>query len=111
MHGCRSPVQRSPQPQGFRAADQAAAQAQVDLGERGHGHQDTAALGRMAATIIQTLTARLGPSRPEGHELVQFSRVEGEVVPVTWEIPFEERPPMITLPSYQATRKATSTLR
>jgi len=84
--------------------------AQVDLGERGHGHQDTAALGRMSATIIQTLTARIGPSRPEGHELVQFSRVEGEVVPVTWDIPWEERPPMISLPSYQATRKTLPSL-
>ncbi|SHM40602.1 glucosyl-3-phosphoglycerate synthase [Cryptosporangium aurantiacum] len=82
--------------------------AQVDLGERGHGHQDTAALGRMSATIIQTLTARIGPARPEGHDLVQFSRVEGEVVPVTWDIPWEERPPMISLPSYQASRRASS---
>jgi glucosyl-3-phosphoglycerate synthase len=64
----------------------------------------------MAATIIQTLTARIGPSRPEGHDLVQFSRVEGEVVPVTWDIPWEERPPMISLPSYQAARNASSTM-
>jgi glucosyl-3-phosphoglycerate synthase len=79
--------------------------AQVDLGERGHGHQDTAALGRMAATIIRTLASRLelGVAN-ESHELVQFSRVEREVVPVTWDIPWEERPPMITLPSYQASR-------
>ncbi|MFI5957047.1 glucosyl-3-phosphoglycerate synthase [Cryptosporangium sp. NPDC051539] len=82
--------------------------AQVDLGERGHGHQDTAALGRMSATIIQTLTARIGPGRPEGHDLVQFSRVEGEVVPVTWDIPWEERPPMISLPSYQAGRRSSA---
>jgi glucosyl-3-phosphoglycerate synthase len=82
--------------------------AQVDLGERGHGHQDTAALGRMAATIIRTLTSRLDPGRIDSHELVQFSRVEREVVPVTWNIPWEERPPMISLPSYQAGRRETA---
>jgi glucosyl-3-phosphoglycerate synthase len=82
--------------------------AQVDLGERGHGHQDTAALGRMAATIMRTLYTRLDPGRTDSHELVQFCRVDGEVVPVTWDIPWEERPPMITLDSYRAGKHATS---
>jgi glucosyl-3-phosphoglycerate synthase len=80
--------------------------AQVDLGERGHGHQDTAALGRMAATILRTLFSRLDPGRNDSHELVQFCRVDGEVVPVTWDIPWEERPPMISVDSYRASRPA-----
>ena len=37
--------------------------AQVDLGQRTHGHQDTAALGRMAATILHTVAAAAPPDR------------------------------------------------
>ena len=40
--------------------------AQVDLGQRTHGHQDTAALGRMAATIVHTVNARVSPG-PGGY--------------------------------------------
>ena len=41
--------------------------AQVDLGERRHRHQDTEALGRMAAQILVTAWSRLHRQRPGGH--------------------------------------------
>ena len=54
--------------------------AQVDLGERTHSHQDTAALGRMAATILHTVANRVHPLDVAGDQLVQFVRIDGEVV-------------------------------
>jgi glucosyl-3-phosphoglycerate synthase len=68
--------------------------AQVDLGERTHGHQDTAALGRMAATILHTVLNRVPGGRAEGATLTQFRRVEGVVTPVTHEITWPDRPPI-----------------
>jgi glucosyl-3-phosphoglycerate synthase len=68
--------------------------AQVDLGQRTHGHQDTAALGRMAATILHTIAARVAPDRPLWTTLTQFRRVGGAVVPEDHEVTCEDRPPM-----------------
>jgi glucosyl-3-phosphoglycerate synthase len=81
--------------------------AQVDLGHRVHGHQDTEALGRMAATILRTVASRVDPERALWPELTQFRRgpdgaVEPHVTPVT--VP--ERPAMITVPEYRARRAA-----
>lgn len=75
--------------------------AQVDLGERTHGHQDTAALGRMAATILHTVLRRVEPGRAGYPELTQFRRVDGAVVPVDHEVGGPERPPMRTVPGYR----------
>ena len=55
--------------------------AQVDLGQRTHGHQDTAALGRMAATILHTVLRRVAPDSPLWTTLTQFHRADGTVVP------------------------------
>jgi glucosyl-3-phosphoglycerate synthase len=77
--------------------------AQVDLGERRHGHQDTAALGRMAATILHTVAARTGV-RTAGPTLTQFRRAHGRIEPVEAALPMVERPPMITVPAYAARR-------
>jgi glucosyl-3-phosphoglycerate synthase len=76
--------------------------AQVDLGARTHGHQDTAALGRMAATILQTVLRRLDPKRELWPTLTQFRRVDGAVVPVDNDITWPDRPPMINIPEYAA---------
>ncbi len=71
--------------------------AQVDLGHRTHGHQDTAALGRMAATILRTVLARAGVPTP-GDGLTQYRRVDGTIEPVDTRVAWPDRPPMATVP-------------
>jgi len=74
-----------------------AAIAQVDLGARTHGHQNTAALGRMAATILQTVLRRAlqgVADPPQWTTLTQFRRVDGIVEPVEHEVAWPDRPPM-----------------
>jgi glucosyl-3-phosphoglycerate synthase len=78
--------------------------AQVDLGERRHGHQNTAALGRMATTILHTVTSRVFPAADVHPELTQFHRVDGVVQPFDTPILTADRPPMATLPQYRARR-------
>src|SRR4051812_45952901 len=74
--------------------------AQVDLGQRTHGHQDTAALGRMAATILQTISARISPSPALWPTLTQFERRDSVVVPHETPVAHPDRPPMRTVPGY-----------
>jgi glucosyl-3-phosphoglycerate synthase len=73
--------------------------AQVDLGIRTHGHQDTAALGRMAATILHTVLRRALPpaERPQWTEMTQFRRSGGSAEPVEHQVAWPDRPPMATL--------------
>jgi len=74
-----------------------AALAQVDLGARAHGHQDTAALGRMAATILHAVLRRAYPSTdsPLWSEMTQFRRgADGSIEPVDHEVTWPDRPPM-----------------
>jgi glucosyl-3-phosphoglycerate synthase len=71
--------------------------AQVDLGQRTHGHQDTEALGRMAATILRTVAARVSGDRPLWSTLTQFRREDGAVVAVDTEMPYGDRPAMKTV--------------
>jgi glucosyl-3-phosphoglycerate synthase len=79
--------------------------AQVDLGHRTHGHQDTEALGRMAATILRTVLARTDPARTAWPELTQFRRDSGgAVLPHDTRIAVPERPPIVTVPEYRAAR-------
>ncbi|WP_432482883.1 glucosyl-3-phosphoglycerate synthase [Kineococcus esterisolvens] len=75
--------------------------AQVDLGRRRHSHQDTAALGRMAAQISHVVHERaLGPTG-ERPAVTQFARDEyGRYAPVTHVLDVGERPPMITVDGY-----------
>jgi len=82
--------------------------AQVDLGERTHGHQDTAALGQMAATILHTVLARIHPNDPLADTLTQFTRVQGRITAVDRPIGSEERPPMKTIPEYANRRRVPS---
>jgi glucosyl-3-phosphoglycerate synthase len=78
--------------------------AQVDLGHRTHGHQDTAALGRMAATILHTVLSRISPDHPLWNALTQYHRVEGVTTPVDAIISWPDRPPMITVGPYRRRR-------
>jgi glucosyl-3-phosphoglycerate synthase len=78
-----------------------AAIAQVDLGQRTHGHQDTAALGRMAATILHAVVARVAPQRALWPTLTQFRREDSTVVPADTDVAGVDRPPMITIPAYR----------
>ena len=82
--------------------------AQVDLGERLHRHQDTAALGRMSAQILYTAWSRLYRRGlvtlpvPPASTVTQFSRSAGagmhnldREITVT-DISVDERPPLRT---------------
>jgi glucosyl-3-phosphoglycerate synthase len=86
--------------------------AQVDLGTRHHRHQDDAALGRMAAQVLQAATGRIGRTEPgrarsaEPTTLTQFTRVEHEVHDETHDVTGRERPAMATVPEYVAQRAA-----
>jgi glucosyl-3-phosphoglycerate synthase len=82
--------------------------AQVDLGERTHGHQDTAALGRMAAAILHTVLARVHPNDPLGDTLTQFARAQGRISAVEAPVTAPPRPPMNTIPEYKARKPIPS---
>jgi len=77
--------------------------AQVDLGTRTHGHQDTMALGQMAATILRTVLERVHPGDPPDGTLTQFTRRNGAITPVDRVVSGESRPPMVTVPEYRRT--------
>ncbi|MFB9377112.1 glucosyl-3-phosphoglycerate synthase [Kineococcus gynurae] len=82
--------------------------AQVDLGRRAHGHQDTAALGRMAAQIVATVQDR-ATGGSEGAEITQFVRDGyGRYAPVTHRFDTSERPPMITVEGYTSAQALVS---
>jgi glucosyl-3-phosphoglycerate synthase len=69
--------------------------AQVDLGHRTHGHQDTAALGRMAATILTTVLRRAHPDDQLATTLTQFRRAgDGGIEAYDHETAWPDRPPM-----------------
>jgi glucosyl-3-phosphoglycerate synthase len=78
--------------------------AQVDLGTRRHSHQTDAALGRMAAQILQTALIRCPTLAVPGDELVQFVRAGADVEGVSWDVGVVERPPMSTVPEYRTLR-------
>jgi glucosyl-3-phosphoglycerate synthase len=80
--------------------------AQVDLGARTHGHQDTGALGRMAATIVHTILDRADPGSPLWTSLTQFRRTDGTIVPVEAEVAGAARPPMSSIVEYAGGRAA-----
>lgn len=91
--------------------------AQVDLGHRGHHHQDTAALGRMAAQVLATVLSRTSSVHdPDslGGSLTQFVRggeeAGGGWEPVERDVSLHERPPMVTVPGYRSAREALAAL-
>jgi glucosyl-3-phosphoglycerate synthase len=80
--------------------------AQVDVGVRHHRHQDSQALGRMAATIYRTAQLRLARGHLVRPVLTQFDRAEGGFTPRVHDVATEERPPMLTVPEYAKRRAA-----
>ena len=80
--------------------------AQVDLGTRQHSHQPDAALGRMAAQILQTAMARCPGVGVPSDQLVQYVRTGGDIEAVTWDVGVVQRPPMRSVPAYVARRAA-----
>jgi glucosyl-3-phosphoglycerate synthase len=92
--------------------------AQVDLGERHHRHQDTEALGRMAAQIMLTAWGRLHrrglvtDALPPATVLTQFRRGGQEALPklerqiTVTEVTVAERPPLATVARRNRQRRA-----
>jgi len=76
--------------------------AQVDLDHRAHNHQDTAALGRMASTILHAVLRRVGRKTPVWTEFTQFQRGldAGTIEPVDFDVTWPDRPPMTNVPEY-----------
>lgn len=74
--------------------------AQVDVGVRKHRHQDSQALGRMAAAIYRTAQLRLARGQLIRPALTQFERGENGFEPRTHSVDTEERPPMVEIPEY-----------
>jgi glucosyl-3-phosphoglycerate synthase len=77
--------------------------AQVDLGVRRHTSQDTEALGRMAGQVVSAVLARSGRAGVGGL-LTQFRAGAGGFDPVSTPVAVDERPPMVTVPEYRASR-------
>jgi glucosyl-3-phosphoglycerate synthase len=76
--------------------------AQVDLGSRGHKHQNVHDLGVMAMEILHVADVRSGllPSSEDDLELAQYQRES----PNGWRerpVPVTERPPAVGIPGYR----------
>jgi glucosyl-3-phosphoglycerate synthase len=88
--------------------------AQVDLGERRHTHQPTAALGRMAHLITRAVLRRLADDGRAPRDLAQggtYARPvvrDGGVSLGMVDDPLVERPPIATRPEYRALRASRS---
>lgn len=81
--------------------------AQVDLGRRTHSHQDTAALGRMAAQITHVVEQRAVGGAGGPATITQFARDGyGHYAPVTHCMDVSERPPMLSVRGYGEHRAA-----
>lgn len=89
--------------------------AQVDLGRRGHRHQNVHDLGVMATEILATATRRINRERSSAHvglsaswlDLHQYDRG----VPGNWRsrnVPIAERPPAISVDRYSVRRSSES---
>jgi len=77
--------------------------AQVDLGRRGHRHQNVHDLGVMAAEILATAMRRLPTGarvEPVADTLNQFDRSAGGFV--SRPVPLTERPPAASVAAYRA---------
>jgi glucosyl-3-phosphoglycerate synthase len=82
------------------------AMAQVDLGRRVHRNQDDAALGRMAAQVLLTVTARLHRhdravfTAPPARTITQFQRVGATYETQVSDVSVTDRPPMGQVAEY-----------
>jgi glucosyl-3-phosphoglycerate synthase len=89
--------------------------AQVDLGRRGHRHQNVHDLGVMATEILATATRRLDRARPCAPVGLSASWLDlhqyGRDSPGNWLtrlVPIAERPPAVRVDRYLLQRSATS---
>ena len=86
--------------------------AQTDLDRRIHRNQETRALGRMAFGILQTFLTRMeklgiASGWPDMTSvLLQFQASGNEFEQIEYDIPEDERPPMIDIPAYRQRHKA-----
>jgi len=84
--------------------------AQTDLDQRVHRHQQTRDLGKMSFGILRTFLSRLrvlgvAPNLPELTPILrQFQARDNSYEQVMYEIPEEERPPMIEVAEYRERR-------
>jgi glucosyl-3-phosphoglycerate synthase len=79
--------------------------AQVDLGVRRHTSQDQEALGRMAGQVVSAVLARSPAGRAgAGGLLTQFRSDGAGFVPVSSPVAVDERPPMVAVAEYRASR-------
>jgi glucosyl-3-phosphoglycerate synthase len=82
--------------------------AQVDLERRVHRNQDTKALGRMSFVVIKTFLKRLEKlglielKRDIYDEIIQYQLVKNDITPDVLKMVGIERPPMVSIPEYQA---------
>ncbi len=79
--------------------------AQVDLGVRRHTSQSQEALGAMAGQVVSTVLARASRAEPglaAAGLLTQFRHDGDGFVPRSTAVALDERPPMATVPEYQA---------
>ena len=82
--------------------------AQVDLGVRRHTSQSQEALGAMAGQIVAAVLARADRGRPGRHGLAasglltQFRHDGTAFVPRSSAVAVDERPPLVSVPEYQA---------
>jgi glucosyl-3-phosphoglycerate synthase len=79
--------------------------AQVDLGVRRHSSQGDEALGVMAGQVLSAVLGRAGRSEAGGL-LTQFRHDGTAFVPRSTAVAVDERPPMATIPEYQALQAA-----
>jgi len=85
--------------------------AQTDLDRRIHRNQETRALGRMAFGILQTFLTRMNKlgivsEWPDMTSiLLQFQAAGAEFEQIEYDIPEDERPPMIDIPAYRERHK------
>ncbi|MDF1816709.1 MAG: glucosyl-3-phosphoglycerate synthase [Verrucomicrobiales bacterium] len=85
--------------------------AQTDLESRIHGHQSTAALGKMSFGILQSFLKRVHSlgmvdRLPELNSVFRQFQAEGSrYEQIIMEIIEEERPPMCTIPAYREKHK------
>ena len=82
--------------------------AQVDLERRVHRNQDTKALGRMSFVVLKTFLKRLENlglielKKDIYDEIIQYQLVKGDITPDVLKMVGIERPPMVSIPEYQA---------
>ncbi len=80
---------------------------QTDLDQRVHRNQPTRDLGKMAFAILRTFLSRMQSlgmiqELPDLNTILKQFQTRGQVYEqIEWELPEEERPPMLSVPAYR----------